>query len=77
MFAIELTEEEAVALSTTVVGVLSDLGEEIVATDNPEYRRGLRERRQQLNQVLDKINGGLQVTSVGAPSPAAEVAEGG
>jgi len=52
---IELTEEQADTLRGAIETLLGDLGPEIAATDNAGYRRGLREHRQSLSEVLAKL----------------------
>ncbi|HMD45575.1 MAG TPA: hypothetical protein VKG43_05425 [Acidimicrobiales bacterium] len=54
---IELSAEEAGALRLVVEEALSDLGVEIAATDNAEYRRGLVARRQHLSGALSRLSG--------------------
>ena len=51
----ELTDEEAADLATTLRGTLGDLSSEIAATDNAAYRDGLRARRASLERVLAKV----------------------
>jgi hypothetical protein len=55
MVQITLNDDELVILRSTIAAALIDLGEEIVGTDNAEYRRGLRERRQHLSDVLVRL----------------------
>ena len=52
---IELTGDQAATLRDALGGLVSDLGPEIAATDNAEYRRGLRERRDGLQAVLNAL----------------------
>ncbi len=55
MVRITLNDEELEVLRSTIAAALSDLGEEIVGTDNPDYRRGLRERRQHLSDLMVRL----------------------
>lgn len=48
---LSLTEEQATELRTVVSQALGDLSHEIADTDNAEYRRTLRERRELLEAV--------------------------
>jgi len=49
---IELTEEQCAELQQLLESALGDLSTEIAATDNPEFREGLRQRRSVLESVL-------------------------
>jgi hypothetical protein len=49
---IELTEAQCAELQRLLESALGDLSTEIAATDNAEYREGLRERRAVLESVL-------------------------
>jgi len=49
---IELTDQQAADLGDLLRGALGDLSVEIAATDNAEYRKGLRERQASLQSVL-------------------------
>jgi hypothetical protein len=53
--AIELTTEQAEELRRTLEAVLGELTQEIANTDNALYRRGLRERRDRLQEVLAAV----------------------
>jgi hypothetical protein len=48
MMKLFLSDEQSNELRTALDQVLSDLGFEIAATDNPTYRDGLRARRELL-----------------------------
>ena len=52
---IELTEVQCTELQGLLESSLGDLSTEIAATDNPEYREGLRERRSALESVLSLL----------------------
>ncbi len=52
---IELTDEQAADLRDLLQGALGDLSSEIAATDNFEYREGLRARRASLQGVLELL----------------------
>jgi hypothetical protein len=56
---VELTVEESNALRQAVERYCSDLRMEIVDTDNPEFRRGLRTERSLLESVLAKLDAGV------------------
>ena len=49
---IELTEEQCAELQQLLEGSLGDMSTEIAATDNFEYRDGLRNRRNVLESIL-------------------------
>lgn len=51
----ELTDDETAELVQVLDGALSDLSPEIAATDNPEYRALLRDRRERLRSVRAKL----------------------
>jgi hypothetical protein len=61
----ELTEEQASDLRELLRESLSDMSVEIAATDNVEYRKGLRAQRASLEAVLAQLGG--------VPDSAAEV----
>ncbi len=50
-----LTDAEASALRDLLDGALGDLSTEIADTDNAGYRVSLKERRQHLRAVRDKM----------------------
>lgn len=50
-----LTTEQAEHLETLLDAYLKDLSHEITATDNPEFRVGLRTRRARLAEVADTL----------------------
>ena len=50
-----VTEAEATELRDLLDGSLGDLSSEIADTDNPSYRLTLRERRDRLRSVRDKL----------------------
>jgi hypothetical protein len=52
---IELTSTETQALQQALRSYLSDLRMEIVDTDDPGYKRGLRDERAALEAVLAKL----------------------
>jgi hypothetical protein len=53
---VELSVEESTAVQNALRTYHSDLRMEIVDTDNPAYRRGLREERELLDSVLGKLD---------------------
>jgi hypothetical protein len=54
---LSLTEEDVQLLREVIESVISDMSPEIADTDNPEYRRTLRSRRDALRALLDKLGG--------------------
>ena len=54
---IELTEVQRAALQQLLHASLGDLSTEIADTDNPSYRKDLRERREVLQSVLTLLDG--------------------
>jgi len=50
-----LTDTEATELRDLLDGSLGDLSSEIADTDNPSYRLGLKERREVLRGVRDRL----------------------
>ena len=50
-----LTDAEASELRDLLDGSLGDLSSEIADTDNPGYRVALKERRERLRSVRDKL----------------------
>jgi hypothetical protein len=52
---LELTGDDAAVLADVLRNAISDLSPEIADTDNAEYRRGLRTRREQLQRLLDGL----------------------
>lgn len=55
MANIELSDEEASVLADLLDAAIGDLSPEIADTDNSAYRSTLRERRQHLESVRDKL----------------------
>lgn len=55
MAELDLTPEEADELRSTIAAALSELTGEVADTDNAEYRRGLRHRRDLLNEIVAKL----------------------
>jgi hypothetical protein len=56
---VELTPEETSALRQAVESYCSELRMEIVDTDNPGFRRGLRHERALLESILSKLDEGV------------------
>lgn len=54
---IDLTDAQATTLLDLLDAHLGDMSTEIAATDNPGYRKGLRERRDQLRSVRAALAG--------------------
>jgi hypothetical protein len=53
---VSLTVEESAAVGRALRTYLSDLRAEIVDTDNPEFKRGLRAERDSLEAALSKLD---------------------
>jgi hypothetical protein len=53
---VALSVEESTALQQALRSYISDLRMEIVDTDNPEFRRGLRHERETLEAVVAKLD---------------------
>jgi hypothetical protein len=67
---ITLTDDESAAIQKALLSYLRDLRGEIADTDNPSYKRELREERTTLESAIAKLGG-----PGGDESPAAEVAD--
>ncbi len=52
---LELTGDDASVLADLLRNAISDLSPEIADTDNAEYRRGLKAKRDQLQRLLDGL----------------------
>jgi len=52
-----LTDTEATELRDLLDGSLGDLSSEIADTDNPSFRLALKDRRDRLRSVRDKLAG--------------------
>lgn len=52
---LELTEAEAAALRQLLEGALGELSTEIADTDNAQFARDLRARRDSLRAVLERL----------------------
>lgn len=52
---LKLTKEQAEHLDSLLDSYLRELSHEITATDNPEFRAGLRARRARLAEVADAL----------------------
>ncbi|HEU5003273.1 MAG TPA: hypothetical protein VFW71_10920 [Actinomycetota bacterium] len=52
---LELSESQAQLLGDVLESEISNLSPEIADTDNPIYRRELKERREHLRAVLAKL----------------------
>jgi len=55
MVRIELSAQEAQELSGILEDYLSDLRMEIVDTDSPDFREGLKRRKELLSRVVDQL----------------------
>jgi hypothetical protein len=54
---LELTQEDVAILRDTIQSYLNDLHDEIVHTENFEFREGLQERQRRLQDLLDRLGG--------------------
>lgn len=54
---VELSQDESEAVQKALRSYLSDLRMEITDTDNPEYKRELREERGNLEAAITKLSG--------------------
>jgi hypothetical protein len=54
---LELSEDETELLRQILDAVLGDLSPEIADTDNPSYRRALRNRRDHVAALLNRLGG--------------------
>ncbi|HEU4840675.1 MAG TPA: hypothetical protein VFT09_04505 [Ilumatobacteraceae bacterium] len=54
---LQLEPDEVEALREVLHSAIRDLSPEIADTDNPEYRRGLKARRELLRTVVARLDG--------------------
>lgn len=54
---ITLTEDESASIQKALLSYLRDLRGEIADTDNPSYKRELREERASLESAIAKLGG--------------------
>jgi hypothetical protein len=54
---LELSAEQVVLLADLLDGAIRDLSPEIADTDNPTFRRELKERREQLRAIRALLEG--------------------
>jgi hypothetical protein len=54
---IELSRDESEAVQKALASYLSDLRMEIADTDNPQYKRELRDERTALERAIGKLDG--------------------
>jgi hypothetical protein len=73
---VNLSDELEEELRATLAGVISDMSSEIAGTDNPQYRLGLKERRQRLGAIVDSL-GQLAAANGSRTSGATAAGEGG
>jgi hypothetical protein len=52
---LDLTQEDVAILRDVVRSYLNDLHDEIVHTENYEFREGLQERQRRLTALLDRL----------------------
>jgi hypothetical protein len=71
---ITLTDEESAAIEKALRSYLRELRGEIADTDNPVYKRELREERATLESAIAKLGGPSDSgTASGAPGEASRV----
>ena len=54
---LDLTQEDVAILRDVIRSYLSDLHDEIVHTENFEFREGLQARQRRLQDLLDRLGG--------------------
>jgi hypothetical protein len=54
---LELSTEDVVELTTVLDNTIRNLSPEIADTDDPDYRAMLRQRRERLRAIREKLNG--------------------
>jgi hypothetical protein len=54
---LDLSEDDVELLRQILDAVIRDLSPEIADTDNPSYRRALRERRNHVATLVDRLSG--------------------
>ena len=54
---LDLTQEDVAILADVVRSYLNELHDEIVHTENYEFREGLQERQRRLTAILDRLGG--------------------
>ena len=77
---VELSQDESEAVQKALRSYLSDLRMEITDTDNPEYKRELREERGNLEAAITKLSGtseGQSASGGSASNAAGSDATGG
>lgn len=55
MFQLSLSNEEKAVCTELLENTLSDLRMEIAHTDNSEFKKALREKKEILTQILEKL----------------------
>ena len=58
MMQLELNDAEVSAMDEALESYLSDLRMEIAATDHAEFREGLKQRRDLLQAMLERVKAG-------------------
>jgi hypothetical protein len=54
---LDLTQEDVAILRDVIRSYLSELHDEIVHTENFEFREALQAKQQRLNDLLDRLGG--------------------
>ena len=54
---LDLTQEDVAILRDTIQSYLNDLHDEIVHTENFEFREALQARQQRLNALVERLGG--------------------
>ncbi len=64
---LELNDDEALALHEVLTTFLSNLPSEIRHTDNPAFRMGLRERRDELARIRGRLSTAMATENSAQP----------
>jgi hypothetical protein len=54
---LDLTQDDVLILRDVIRSYLSELHDEIVHTENFEFREGLQDRQRRLNDLLERLGG--------------------
>ena len=54
---LDLTQEDVAILRDVIRSYLNELHDEIVHTENFEFREGLQEKQRRLTELLDRLGG--------------------
>jgi hypothetical protein len=73
---LQLTEDECAVLRELLEWRLGSLSVEISHTDNPDYRRGLREHRETLRRIRDALTAASASQATTQPETVRDSAQG-